>query len=91
MITTESGFKLLDYFKYDYKQIAVVLLVVELSEGREAVDRLLDGISALQVRRNAEHFLGQLRDALGMIGPTPTDPPPTPRKTHRGSPRKAIA
>jgi hypothetical protein len=66
MINEETGFKLLDFFKYDYKQIAVVLLLVELSEGREAVDKLLDGITAPQVRRNLEHFLGQLREVLGM-------------------------
>jgi len=66
MINEESGSKLLDFFKYDHKQIAVVLLLIELSEGPEAVDRLLEGITALQVRRNLEHFLGQLRDALGM-------------------------
>ena len=66
MIDKETGFKFLDYFNYDYKLTAIVLFVLELSEGREAVDRLLEGITALQVRRNLEHFLGQLRDALGM-------------------------
>jgi hypothetical protein len=66
MIDKETGFKLLDYFKYDYKVTAIVLLVVELSEGREAVDRLLDGIVTPNVRRNVEHVFGQLREALDM-------------------------
>jgi hypothetical protein len=66
MINEESGFKLLDYCKYDYKQIAIVLLVVELSEGPEAVDRLVEGITALQVKRNVEHFANQLREVLAM-------------------------
>jgi hypothetical protein len=34
----KSGFRLLDYFGYDYKLTAIVLLVVELSEGPEARD-----------------------------------------------------
>jgi hypothetical protein len=66
MINEETGMKLLDYFKYDYKPIAVVLLVVELSEGRETVDKVLEGIPTPQVRRNLEHFVGQLRDVVGM-------------------------
>jgi hypothetical protein len=66
MINEESGFKLLDFFGYSYKDVAVVLLLVELSEGREAVDRLLEGITALQVRRHVEHVAGQLREVLGI-------------------------
>jgi hypothetical protein len=66
MINEESGFKLLDYFKYDYKLTAIVLLVVELSEGPEARDRLLEGILAPQVRRNVKLVADQLRDVLGM-------------------------
>ena len=66
MINEETGFKLLDYFKYDYKLTAIVLLVVELSEGREAVDELLAGIVTPNVRRNVEHVANQLREVLGM-------------------------
>jgi hypothetical protein len=61
-----SSEKAIDYFKYDYKQIAIVLLVVELSDGREAVDRLLEGIVTPNVKRNVEHAFGQLREVLGM-------------------------
>jgi hypothetical protein len=46
--------------------MAIVLLVIELSEGREAVDKLLEGIPSFQVRRNVEHFVGQLREALAL-------------------------
>jgi hypothetical protein len=90
MINEQSGMKLLDYFGYDYKLTAIVLLLIELSEGPEARDRLLEGILSPQVRRNVEHVADQLRDALGMIGSTPTDPPHS-SKNPQGSPRKAIA
>jgi hypothetical protein len=66
MIDEETGFKLLDFLRYDYKLTAIVLLVVELSEGLEARDRLLEGIVTPNVRRNVEHFANQLRKVLAM-------------------------
>ena len=72
MINEESGFKLLDFFNYDYKQTAIVLLLVELSEGQEAVDRLLEGMPTPQVRRNVEHVFGQLLEVLAMTEEIPT-------------------
>ena len=57
-----NALQLLEYLKYDYRQLAMVLLVVEQRDGRETVDRLLEEIPAPQVQKNAKHFVNTLRE-----------------------------
>jgi hypothetical protein len=57
-----NALQLLEYLKYDYRQLAMVLLVVEQRDGRETVDRLLEEIPAPQIQKNAKHFVNTLRE-----------------------------
>ena len=57
-----NALQLLEYLKYDYRQLAMVLLVVEQRDGGETVDRLLEEIPAPQVQKNARHFVNTLRE-----------------------------
>ena len=57
-----NALQLLEYLKYDYRQLAMVLLVVEQRDGREAIDQLLEEIPAPQVQKNAKHFVNTLRE-----------------------------
>jgi hypothetical protein len=53
---------LIEHLNYDYRDLSIVLLVVEQRDGKEAVDRLLEEIPAPQVRKNAKHFVNRLRE-----------------------------
>jgi hypothetical protein len=57
-----NALQLLEYLKYDYRDLSMVLLVVEQRDGREAIDRLLEEIPAPQVQKNAKHFVNTLRE-----------------------------
>ena len=57
-----NALQLLEYLKYDYRDLSMVLLVVEQRDGREVVDRLLEEIPAPQVQKNAKHFVNTLRE-----------------------------
>jgi hypothetical protein len=57
-----NALQLLEYLNYDYRYLAMVLLVIEQRDGREAVDRLLEEIHAPQVQKNARHFVNTLRE-----------------------------
>jgi hypothetical protein len=59
-----NAMKLVEFFSYDYKLVALALLLVEQREGREAVDKLLQDIEAPTVRRNLTHFVTRLRQIL---------------------------
>jgi hypothetical protein len=63
-----NALQLLEYLKYDYRQLAMVLLVVEQRDGRETVDRLLEEIPAPQVQKNAKHFVNTLRELCSVEG-----------------------
>jgi hypothetical protein len=57
-----NALQLLEFLNYDYRSLAIVLLVVEQRDGREAIDRLLEEIPALQIQKNARHFVNTLRE-----------------------------
>ena len=57
-----NALQLLEHLNYDYRNLSIVLLVVEQRDGREAVDRLLEEIPAPQVQKNAKHFVNTLRE-----------------------------
>jgi len=59
-----NALQLIEFFNYDYKYLAILLLVVEQREGRETVDRLLDEIPAPPVQKNAKHFVTRLRELV---------------------------
>lgn len=56
-----NALELIKFFNYDYRDLAIVLLVVEQREGREKADRLLDEIPAPSVQKNARYFVNSLR------------------------------
>ena len=66
MIRKETGMKLLEMHNFDYRQVAVIALIIELSEGKEKVSELLEGIPTPQIRKNMEGYIDRLRDVLGM-------------------------
>jgi hypothetical protein len=43
-IDESSTGKLLEFVQYDYRQFAFAVVLVELSEGPEVANRLLDGL-----------------------------------------------
>ena len=57
-----NALQLLEHLNYDYRNLSIVLLVVEQRDGREAIDRLLEEIPALQLQKNAKHFVNTLRE-----------------------------
>ena len=57
-----NALQLLEHLNYDYRNLSMVLLVVEQRDGREAIDRLLEEIPAPQVQKNAKHFVNRLRE-----------------------------
>ena len=57
-----NALQLLEFLNYDYRQLAIVLLVIEQRDGRETVDRLLEEIPAPQLQKNARHFVNTLRE-----------------------------
>jgi hypothetical protein len=54
--------QLIEFLNYDHRSLAIVLLVVEQRDGREAIDRLLEEIPAPQLQKNAKHFVNTLRE-----------------------------
>ena len=57
-----NALQLLEFLNYDYRSLAIVLLVIEQRDGGEAIDRLLEEIPAPQVQKNAKHFVNTLRE-----------------------------
>jgi hypothetical protein len=57
-----NALRLIEHLNYDYRDLSIVLLVVEQREGRERVDQLLEEIPSSQVKRNAKHFVNRLRE-----------------------------
>ena len=57
-----NALQLLEHLNYDYRNLSIVLLVVEQRDGREAIDQLLAEIPAPQVQKNAKHFVNTLRE-----------------------------
>jgi hypothetical protein len=57
-----NALQLIEYLNYDYRYLAILLLVIEQREGRETVDRLLEEIPAPSVQKNAKHFVNTLRE-----------------------------
>jgi hypothetical protein len=57
-----NAMQLIEYLNYDYRYLAVVLLVIEQRDGREFVDRLLEEIPGPQVQKNAKYFVNRLRE-----------------------------
>jgi hypothetical protein len=61
-----NGEMLLRTMRFDFEKIACVLLAVELAQGRDAMDRILNSIGSVELRKNVLGVLVQLREALAL-------------------------
>jgi hypothetical protein len=63
-----NGDMVLRAMRFDFEKIACVLLAVELAQGRDAMDRVAQSISSVELRKNVLAVVDQLRKALALEG-----------------------
>jgi hypothetical protein len=63
-----NGDMLLRVMRFDFEKIACCFLAVELTQGRDAADRLAQSIGSIELRKNVLAVVDQLRKALALEG-----------------------